>query len=56
MTNIPVMKIKQRELTKNITMRVKLIPDPFFKFGLFVIRIGCWIAGIKYKEKTDAIQ
>ena len=49
---IQKMELDARDLATNIDVVVKVTNTRIFGFGVLFIRIGCWIAGLKYKDIT----
>ena len=44
--------LDERSLAHNITVTVtvKVKKSYLLRFGFYVIRLGCWIAGMQYEE------
>jgi hypothetical protein len=42
---------KERELMKNVTLTVTIKRDWRVQFGLWLIKLGCRLAGIGYKQE-----
>ena len=43
-------RLDARSLAGHINIIVKVDNIRWFGFGVYFIRLGCWIAGLKYKD------
>ena len=43
--------VDARKIAGNITVNVEIKNKKYFNLGLSLIRLGCWLAGLQYKEQ-----